>query len=65
MDVTLPQWFDKRFPPLSIFHGGRDFLVLVDPLLERIRKQEPHVKLIRVEKIDPSEVSYGVAFRIG
>lgn len=57
MDVTLPRWFDARFPPLSIFYGGRDFLVLVDPLLERIRKHEPYVDLIRVEKIDASEVS--------
>lgn len=57
MDVTLPRWFDASFPPLSIFYGGRDFLVLVDPLLERIRKHEPYVDLIRVEKIDASEVS--------
>jgi lysosomal acid lipase/cholesteryl ester hydrolase len=62
MDVTLTRWFDARFPPLSIFYGGRDFLVLVDPLLERIRKQEQHVNLIRVEKIDVSEVSWYFLF---
>ena len=57
MDVTLPRWFDPCFPPLSLFYGGRDFLVLVEPLLERIERQEPHIRLIRVEKIDASEVS--------
>jgi len=57
MDTTLRRWFDERFPPLSLFYGGRDFLILADPLLERIRECEPHVQLIRTEKIEASEVS--------
>jgi lysosomal acid lipase/cholesteryl ester hydrolase len=57
MNPSLPRWFDERFPPLSIFYGGRDYLVLVEPLLERIRENEVCVKLLRTEKIEASEVS--------
>jgi lysosomal acid lipase/cholesteryl ester hydrolase len=58
MDVNVPQWFDPdRFPPLSIFYGGRDYLVLTEPLLERIREKEKGVKVIRVERLGMSEVS--------
>jgi len=56
MDVTVPQWFDPdRFPPLSIFYGGRDYLVLTEPLLERIREKEKGVTVIRVERLAMSE----------
>jgi hypothetical protein len=58
MDDSLDRWFDKRFPPLSIFYGGRDFLVLVDPLLDRLKKKESHVEVIRVEKLELSEVNF-------
>lgn len=57
LDDSLDQWFDINFPPLSIFYGGKDHLVLCDPLLERIEKKEKHVKLIRAENLEPSEVS--------
>jgi lysosomal acid lipase/cholesteryl ester hydrolase len=56
MDVSIPQWFDERFPPLSIFYGGMDFLVLTEPLLARIKESEKHVQLLRAEKLDLSEV---------
>ena len=55
MDPALPQWWDERFPPLSIFSGGMDFLVLTEPLLDRIRTQEKHVKLIRAKRQDQAE----------
>jgi lysosomal acid lipase/cholesteryl ester hydrolase len=35
--------------------GGRDFLVLTEPLLERLEQKEKDVKVIRVKKIDLSE----------
>ncbi|KAH8115772.1 alpha/beta-hydrolase [Phellopilus nigrolimitatus] len=49
------RWFDDNFPPLAIYHGGRDFLVSTEPLLERIEKQEKSVNLIRVQKLDECE----------
>ena len=57
LDDTLDRWFDDRFPPLSIYYGGRDYLVLTEPLLERLEQKETDVKVIRVEKLDVSEVS--------
>lgn len=60
MDVNVPQWFDENFPPLSIFYGGKDYLVLTEPLLERIEEKEKTVKLIRVERLDKSEVSFSI-----
>jgi lysosomal acid lipase/cholesteryl ester hydrolase len=55
MDVDLPRWWDERFPPLSLYYGGRDYLVLADPLLERLATKEKHIKLIRAEKIPLAE----------
>jgi hypothetical protein len=57
LDDTLERWFDERFPPLSIYHGGRDFLVLAEPLIERMQNKEKDVKVIKVTKLDKSEVS--------
>ena len=56
LDDTLDRWFDARFPPLSIYYGGRDFLVLTEPLLDRIKEKEKHVELIKVTKLELSEV---------
>lgn len=55
LDDSLDRWFDERFPPLSIYHGGKDYLVLTEPLLERLETKEKDVKVIRVEKLDVSE----------
>ncbi|EJD00804.1 alpha/beta-hydrolase [Fomitiporia mediterranea MF3/22] len=55
MDDSLPRWFDENFPPLAIYYGGRDFLVATEPLLERIREKERHVRLVRVERLEMSE----------
>lgn len=56
LDDTLDRWYDERFPPLSIYYGGKDYLVLCEPLLERLEKKEG-IKPVRVEKLDISEVS--------
>ena len=57
LDPTLARWFeDESFPPLAIFHGGRDFLVHTEPLLERLERVEKGVKVIRTERIELSEV---------
>ena len=37
-------------------HGGKDYLVVAEPLIERLRDQE-NVELIRVQKEESSEVS--------
>ncbi|WVR04487.1 hypothetical protein IAU60_001491 [Kwoniella sp. DSM 27419] len=55
LDDSLERWFDDRFPPLSIYHGGRDYLVLAEPLLERLEKKEKDVNVIKVTKLDKSE----------
>jgi lysosomal acid lipase/cholesteryl ester hydrolase len=57
LDDTLDRWFDERFPPLSIYYGGKDYLVLTEPLLERLEQKE-NIHPIRVEKLDELEVSF-------
>ncbi|KAG0147894.1 hypothetical protein CROQUDRAFT_655468 [Cronartium quercuum f. sp. fusiforme G11] len=55
LDPQVERWFDERFPPLAIYHGGKDFLVLAEPLLERLRTHENYVKLIRNFKLEDGE----------
>lgn len=55
LDPTAAKWFDKRFPPLVLHHGGKDYLVLAEPLLERLRTHETDVQVIRVQKMDDGE----------
>ncbi|BGP47363.1 hypothetical protein JCM10450v2_003215 [Rhodotorula kratochvilovae] len=55
LDPSADKWFDKRFPPLAIHHGGKDYLVLTEPLLERLKTHETDVQLIRVQKMDDGE----------
>ncbi|GAA5953078.1 hypothetical protein JCM10213_002630 [Rhodosporidiobolus nylandii] len=55
LDTTADKWFDKRFPPLAIHHGGKDYLVLTEPLLERLKERETDVQVIRVQKMDDGE----------
>jgi hypothetical protein len=57
MDDSLPQWFEENFPPLAIYHGGHDYLVAAGPLIERIKNQEKHVRIARIEHLNESEVS--------
>jgi len=52
MDTSLPQWFEPtQFPPLAIYHGGEDYLVDAESLLERLRENE-QVRLIRVVRLE-------------
>ncbi|GAA5896838.1 hypothetical protein JCM6882_005047 [Rhodosporidiobolus microsporus] len=55
LDTSADKWFDQRFPPLAIHHGGKDYLVLTDPLLERLKTHETDVQVIRVQKMDDGE----------
>ncbi|KDE09117.1 hypothetical protein MVLG_00832 [Microbotryum lychnidis-dioicae p1A1 Lamole] len=55
LDPNVDKWFDHRFPPLAIHHGSLDYLVLTEPLLERLREKETDVKVIRVQKLDQGE----------
>ena len=58
LDDSLERWFDARFPPLSIYYGGRDYLVLTEPLLERLERKERDVRVVKVTKLEESEVSF-------
>ncbi|BEI82820.1 hypothetical protein CcaverHIS002_0306880 [Cutaneotrichosporon cavernicola] len=55
LDDSLERWYDERFPPLSIYYGGRDYLVLCEPLLERLKHKEKDVRVLKVTKLDLSE----------
>lgn len=57
LDVTAPKWWNKSFPPLALYSGGMDFLVLTDPLIDRINEQETDVRLIRAKRQEEAEVS--------
>lgn len=55
LDPEVEQWWDERFPPLALYHGESDYLVLVDPLLKRLETHEKSVKLIRNYKLENGE----------
>lgn len=52
---TREPWFPPSFPPLAIFYGTLDTLVLGKPLVERIRAHEPNVKLIKTVALEGYE----------
>ncbi|CEQ40754.1 SPOSA6832_02403 [Sporobolomyces salmonicolor] len=56
-DTTATEpWFPPSFPPLALFYGTLDTLVLGKPLVERIRSHEPHVRMLKavaLENYDP------------
>ncbi|KAK0522178.1 hypothetical protein OC834_006378 [Tilletia horrida] len=55
LDPNAPRWYDGRFPPVSIYSGGMDFLVLTDPLIKRFQEQEEDVRLIRWKRQEEAE----------
>lgn len=55
LDDSLDQWYDERFPPVSIYYGGCDYLVLTEPLLERLQHREKDVRVVKVTKLDKAE----------
>ena len=56
LDQTAEKWWDgNTFPPLSIFSGGLDFLVLTEPLLDRLENEESDVRLLRYKRQEEAE----------
>ncbi|WAR62874.1 hypothetical protein PtB15_15B462 [Puccinia triticina] len=55
LDPEVERWWDARFPPLALYHGGKDYLVLTDPLLKRLETHEKSVNLIRNFKLEEGE----------
>ncbi|PLW14687.1 hypothetical protein PCANC_18350 [Puccinia coronata f. sp. avenae] len=55
LDPEVERWWDSRFPPLALYHGGKDYLVLTDPLLKRLKTHEKSVDLIRNFKLEDGE----------
>lgn len=45
-------WFPASFPPLAVFYGTLDTLVLGKPLVERIRSHEPNVRMIKAVALE-------------
>lgn len=52
---TDEPWWTEEFPPLSIFSGGMDFLVLTQPVIDRIKSHEPHIRLVRWKRQPEAE----------
>ena len=50
--TTTEPWFPPSMPPLAIFYGTLDTLVLGKPLIERIRSHEPHVRLVKAVALE-------------
>lgn len=48
-------WFPASFPPLAIFYGTLDTLVLGKPLVTRIRERETNVRLVKVVALENYE----------
>ena len=40
---------------MSVYSGGKDYLVLTEPLLERLKVQETDVNVITVKKMESGE----------
>ncbi|BGP10093.1 cholesterol esterase [Rhodotorula toruloides] len=52
---TTEPWFPASMPPLAIFYGTLDTLVLGKPLVERIRSHEPSVRLVKAVALENYE----------
>lgn len=56
LDPKAEKWWDgATFPPLSIFSGGMDFLVLTEPLLDRLENEEADVRFLRYKRQEEGE----------
>lgn len=49
------KWYGKNFPPLALYSGGQDRLVLTEPLLQHLKEHEPDVQLVRVSNQPEAE----------
>lgn len=55
-DLSIREpWFPASFPPLAIFYGTTDYLVLGKPLVDRIRSSEPNVRLVKAVGLENYE----------
>jgi lysosomal acid lipase/cholesteryl ester hydrolase len=55
-DLSIREpWFPLSFPPLAIFYGTTDTLVLGKPLVDRIRSSEPNVRLLKAVPLEAYE----------
>lgn len=52
------QWYEAHFPPLSLYGGGQDRLVLTQPLQEHLEEHEPDVQVLRVAIQPEAEVRW-------
>lgn len=52
------QWYESHFPPLSLYGGGQDRLVLTQPLQEHLDEHEPDVHVLRVVIQPEAEVRW-------
>lgn len=51
-DTSIDQpWFPASFPPLAIYYGDIDYLVLGKPLVDRITRSEPNVRLLKASEL--------------
>lgn len=71
MDDTRQTWWSISnsetgltcsLPPLSLWSGGKDYLVDAKKLIKRLQEQEIGVKILRMEEIEHSEVCVGILF---
>jgi lysosomal acid lipase/cholesteryl ester hydrolase len=55
-DTSIQEpWFPQSFPPLAIYYGTLDYLVLGKPLVQRIRDNEPNVRLVKAVALENYE----------
>ncbi|KAN0062337.1 hypothetical protein ACQY0O_005219 [Thecaphora frezii] len=56
LDPSAETWWNTGcFPPLSLFSGGMDFLVLTDPLMQRLEERETQVQVRRFQRREEAE----------
>lgn len=48
-------WFPKTFPPHSVVGGSIDMLVLTRPLLQRLERNEPNVRMVHALEVESYE----------
>lgn len=70
--ITNEPWFPASFPPLAVYYGTMDYLVLGKPLVERMRNHEPNVRLLKAVALEnyehlgqsPSSLTLAIGLRV-
>lgn len=52
---TDEPWFPNSFPPLAVYYGTLDYLVLGKPLVERLKSYEANVRLLKTVALENYE----------